>query len=68
MGDQEELNETSLPQEENFYSHLNRKITDVDYTLTKQICKVFKLKQLGEYLDVYVESNTLLSADAFENF
>ena len=54
---------------EDFYSHLNMKdITDADYTHTKRVWKDFEIKHLGEYLHLYVQSNTLLFADVFENF
>ena len=43
-------------------------ITDVDYMLAKRICKDFEIKNLGEYHDFYVQSDTLLLADVFENF
>ena len=35
---------------------------------TKRVCKDFKIKNLGEYHDLYVRSNTLLLADVFQNF
>ena len=34
----------------------------------KRVCKDFEIKNLGEYHDFYVRSNTLLLADVFENF
>ena len=43
-------------------------ITDADYTYTKKVCKYFKIRNLGEYRDLYVRSDTLLLADVFENF
>ena len=43
-------------------------ITGIDYAHTKRVCKDFEIKNLGEYHDLYVQSNTLLSADIFENF
>ena len=43
-------------------------ITDVDYAHTKRICKDFETKQLGEYHDLHVQSNTLLLAGVFQNF
>ena len=69
MDDWEKFNETVLPENEDFYSHLNMEdITDADYTQTKQACKVFEIKHLGEYHDLYVQSHTLFLADVFENF
>ena len=60
---------TSLPEKEDFYSHLNMdNITDSDYAHAKKVCKDFEIKNLGEYHDLYVQSNTLLLADVFENF
>ena len=32
------------------------------------VCKDFETKNLGEYYDLYVQSNTLLLADVCENF
>ena len=41
--------------------------TDADYGHAKRVCKNFKIKSFGEY-DLYVQSNTLLSAYVFDNF
>ena len=58
-----------MPETENFYSHLNIKdVTDADYARAERICKDFEIKKLGEYHDLYVQNNTLLLADLFENF
>ena len=35
---------------------------------TKRVCKDFEIKNLGGYHDLYVQSDTLLLADVFENF
>ena len=40
-------------------------ITDADYTHAKRVCKDFKIKNLGEYHDLYVQNDTLLLAEAF---
>ena len=42
-------------------------ITDADYAHTKRVYKHFKIKNLGEFHDSNVQSNTLLLADVFEN-
>ena len=43
-------------------------IDDIDYRHGNNVFKRFKLKNLGEYHDLYVQSGTLLLADVFENF
>ena len=44
MDDWEKFDETSLPEKEDFCSHLNRKnITDAAYTHGKTVCKDFKI-------------------------
>ena len=42
-------------------------IIDVDYVHIERVCRGFKIINLGDYHDLYVQSNTLLSADIFEN-
>ena len=69
MDDWEKFNEASLPEKEDFYSHLNMEdIIDADYAYAKRVCKDFDIKNLGEYHDLYVQSNAVLLADVFENF
>ena len=43
-------------------------ITDADYAHAKRVCKTFEIKNLGEYHDLYVQSDTLLLSDVFGNF
>ena len=43
-------------------------ITDADYANTKRVCKDFEIKNLGEYHNLYYQSDSLLLADVFENF
>ena len=58
------IHETSLPEKEDFYSHLSMEdITDADYVHAKRVYKSFEIKHLGEYHDLYVQSDTLLLAD-----
>ena len=52
MDDWEKFNETSLPEKENFYNHLNKSnhmedVTDSDLVHTKRVCQDFKIKNLG---------------------
>ena len=59
IDDWENFNETSLPEKEYFYSHLNiEDIADAYYVHTKRVCKVFEIKRSGEYYDLHVQSDT----------
>ena len=40
-------------------------ITDVDYRNAKWLLKCFNNKNLGDYHDLYIQSDTLLLADVF---
>ena len=65
MDDWEKFNEKSLPEKKDFNME---DITDVDYAHAKSLCKKFEINNLGEYHDLYGQSDTLLLADVFENF
>ena len=57
-----------LKKEESF-SNLNiEETTDSDYMDGKRLCEDFKIKNFGEYQDLYLRSDTLLLAEFFENF
>ena len=69
MDSWERFNKILLPNKEDFYSSLNMGvITDVNYRQAKKVFKEFKMNSLGYYHDLYVQSDTLLLADVFENF
>ena len=65
----ERFSEISLPSKEDFYSNVNMEdISDIDYRHANNVFKGFKLENLGNYHDLYVQSDTLLLADVFNNF
>ena len=65
----EGFNEKSLPDKESFHSELNLEdITDEDYKHAQKVWKELEIKNLFEYHDFCVQSNTLFFADVFENF
>ena len=69
MDSWEKFDETTLPPKEAFYSNLNLEdISDEDYAHAQKVWDVFEINNLGEYHDLYVQSDTLLLADVFENF
>ena len=69
MDDWEKFSKISLSEKEDFYSNLNMEdITDADYVHAEGVCKDFEMKNLAEYHDLYVQSDTSLLTDVFENF
>ena len=69
MDSWEKFSEISLPSKEDFYSNLNMEdISDINYRHANNVFKRFKLENLGDYHDLYVQSDTLLLADVFNNF
>ena len=69
MDNWERSNEKSLPDKESLYSSLNMEnIDDIDYRHGDNVFKKIKLKNLGEYHYLYLQSDTLLLANVFENF
>ena len=43
-------------------------ITDINYRHAKRVFNTFKLKNLGQYHDLYDHSDILLLTDIFEGF
>ena len=69
MDSWENFDETILPTKEVFYSNLNlENISDEDYAHAQKVWNVFEIKNLGEYHNLYAQSDTSLLADVFENF
>ena len=68
MDSWERFNETSLPPKKDFYSELTLEV------ISDKVCahaqKLFGeyCTDLGDYHDLYVQTDTLLLADVFENF
>ena len=68
MDNLEKFNETSFPSKKAFYSELNlENITDKDYARANKVWEVFGISNLDQYHNWYVQTDTLLLADIFEN-
>ena len=69
MDSWDKFDEITLPPKEAFYSNLNLEdISDEDNMHAQKIFDVFQIKNLGEYHDIYVQTDTLLLSDVFEHF
>ena len=69
MSDAAKFEEERLPSRNEFYNRLNNEqISIEDYTHAQNIWEKFRIKNLGEYHDLYLKMDVLLLADVFENF
>ena len=67
MDGRKKFNETSLSEKQDLYSHQNMEdIIDADYTHIT-VFKISFLKKTDEYNDLYVQSDTLLLFQYFQN-
>ena len=55
----ERFDETLLPNKKALYNSLNMNgVTNVDYRHAKRVFKNFSNKNIGDYIDLYVQSDT----------
>ena len=63
------LKESESPDIVFFFSSLKEcGITEKEYQRTCNVWKVFSIKNLGEYHDLYLKTDVLLLCDVFEKF
>ena len=65
----ERFNETTATYKKVFYSKLYQEDNiDDHYKHAQKVFKKFEIKNLGEYHDLHVQSDTSLPVNIFENF
>ena len=68
MDSWERFNETSLPTKEDFYSELILEdLSDRDYSYAQKVFNEY-CTYIGDYHDLYVQTDTFLLADVIEKF
>ena len=69
MDSWDKFNETSLPSIDKFFSKLNGTgISAEDYKHAKEIWDKFNVRNIGEYHDLYLKTDVILSANVLEEF
>ena len=63
------FNETRLPSKDKFYSNLYMSgVGDKEYEHARNVWNEFKIRNMGEYHDLYLKADTILLANVFESF
>ena len=69
MSSWDKFNEGRLPSKDKFYSKLNMAgVNDNEYEHACKVWKEFKIKNMGEYHDLYLKTDVILLANVFESF
>ena len=69
MDNWDKFNHSELPSKDKFYSKLNMSgVSDKDYDHAKSVWNEFHIKNMGEYHDLYLLTDTILLANVFESF
>ena len=69
MSSWDKFEESQLPPIEAFYSNLNMSnVSKDDYEHAQRVWKEFRIRNLGEYHDLYLKTDVILLANVFEAF
>lgn len=69
IDDASKFDETALSSINNLFSRLSESgITEEDYNNAHRVCNMLRIKNLGEYHDLYLKTDVVLLADVFLTF
>ena len=69
MDSWDKFNDRELPSKDKFYSKLNMSgVNDKDYGHARLVWNEFDIKNMGEYHNLYLLTDTILLANVFESF
>ena len=69
MDSWDKFNDNELPSKDKFYSKLNMSnVNDKEYDHARKVWNEFKIKNMGEYHDLYLLTDVILLANVFESF
>ena len=63
------LNETNLPEKKHFFNALNNEdVKEEEYIFAEKIWNAFNIKNLQEYMELYLKTDVILLCEVFERF